>query len=324
MNIRDLLKKNPLVLAPMAGVTDKTFRGIVKKHNCGLLYTEMVSTKGLIFGSDRTGEIIDITEEQHPVTVQIFGNTPEEFGRVVDYVQKKGADFIDINMGCPAPKIVKNGEGAALLKDIEKAKKIIREVVKNSSVPVTVKIRKGWDSQNIVALEYGLMAESEGVSAIAIHGRTRDQFYSGKADWDIIKSVREKVKIPVIGNGDVFNPEDVIKMLEYTKCHGVMIGRGAMGNPWIFSRSYKLLTTGLCPLEPTGEEKIETALNHLREHVSYKGEYLGIRQMRKHLAWYLKGLPKATTLRNKINTLDTLQEVENALLQYKSEIKENL
>lgn len=320
MEIKDILKENPLVLAPMAGVTDKTFRQIVKKHNCGLLYTEMVSTKGLIFGTERTGEIIDITDDQHPITVQIFGNNPEEFGKVVDYVQQKGADFIDINMGCPAPKIVKNGEGAALLKDIAKGRAIIREVVRNSSVPVTVKIRKGWDDSSIVAVEYAQMAESEGVSAIAIHGRTREQFYSGKGDWDIIKKVREAVSIPVIGNGDVFTPEDAKKMLDYTKCHGVMIGRGAMGNPWIFSRTYQYLTTGILIKEPSVEDKIETALYHLREHVKYKGEYLGIRQMRKHLAWYLKGLPKASEIRNIINTLDTLDKVEETLLQYKLEL----
>lgn len=318
--IEKILKENPLVLAPMAGVTDRTYRKIVREHKCGLLYTEMVSTKGLIYGGDKTAELMDITENQHPVSVQIFGNKPEEFGRVVDFVQKKGADIIDVNMGCPAPKIVKNNEGAALLKDIEFARQILREVRKNSSVPVTVKIRKGWDESNIVAVEYAQMAQAEGISAIAVHGRTREQFYSGRADWDIIKQVKERVQIPVIGNGDVFTPQKAKEMLEYTKCDGVMIGRGAMGNPWLFSRSYNLIVNNHLDPEPTNNERIDKALYHLLEHVKYKGEYLGIRQMRKHIAWYLKGLPQAANVRNEVNTLGSLKEVSDALEEYRNSL----
>ena len=317
--IRDILNKNPLVLAPMAGVTDRTFRQIVREFKCGLLYTEMVSTKGMIYGGEKTAELIDISEDQHPVTVQIFGNNPSEFGKVVEFVQSKGADCIDINMGCPAPKITKNCEGAALLKNIDKAKEIIRAVVENASIPVTLKIRKGWDESSIVALEYAQMAESEGISAIAIHGRTREQFYSGRADWDIIKKVKEQVGIPVIGNGDVFTPEGAKELLEYTSCDGVMIGRGAMGNPWIFKRSYNYITTGYLEPEPAPEERIDMALYHLKEHVVYKGEYLGIRQMRKHIAWYLKGLTNATRIRDIINTLESTQDVEKVLTEYKGQ-----
>lgn len=318
--IREILKKNPLVLAPMAGVTDKTFREIVKKYNCGLVYTEMVSTKGLIYGGEKTAELIDITKCQHPVNVQVFGNNPSEFGKIVELVQIKGADLIDINMGCPAPKITKNCEGAALLKDFQKAKAIVREVVRNASIPVTLKIRKGWDEASIVALEYAQMAESEGITALAIHGRTREQFYSGVADWNIIKDVKSKVKIPVIGNGDIFTPEDAKKMLEYTKCDGIMIGRGAMSNPWLFRRSYNLLKNNYLEPAPTPTEKIEQALSHLNQHVQYKGEYLGLRQMRKHLAWYLKGLPKATTVRDAINTIESIDEVERVLVEYKDRL----
>lgn len=317
--IKDILRKNPLVLAPMAGVTDRTFRKIVKEFNCGLLYTEMVSTKGIIYGGEKTAELIDITEDQHPINVQIFGNKPSDFGKAVDFVQSKGADFIDINMGCPAPKITKNGEGAALLKDFNRAKDIIREVVKNASIPVTVKIRKGWDDSSTVAVEYAQMAESEGISAIALHGRNREQFYSGKADWEIIKKVKEKVSIPVIGNGDAFTPEKAKEILEYTRCDGVMIGRGAMGNPWIFKRSLNYLTTDYLEPEPTPQERIEMALYHLKEHINYKGEYLGIRQMRKHIAWYLKGLPKATKIRDIVNKLESYEEVKSILVHYKGQ-----
>lgn len=319
--ISQILNENPLVLAPMAGVTDKTFREIVRSYNCGLLYTEMVSTKGLIYGGEKTAELIDITEDQHPVNVQVFGNNPSEFGKIVETIQKKGADFIDINMGCPAPKITKNCEGAALLKDFKNAKAIVTEVVKNASIPVTLKIRKGWDESSIVAIEYAQMAESEGISAIAVHGRTREQFYSGIADWDIIKDIKAKVKIPVIGNGDVFSPEDAKKLLEYTKCDGVMIGRGAMGNPWLFRRSYKLLKNNYLEPEPTPDQKIDLAIYHLKEHIKYKGEYLGLRQMRKHLAWYLKGLPNATNVRDAINTIESMDEVERVLIDYKLRIK---
>ncbi|QNO14837.1 tRNA dihydrouridine synthase DusB [Alkalicella caledoniensis] len=320
MNLKEILKQNPLVLAPMAGVTDKTFRGIVKDHNCGLLYTEMISTKGLIYGSDRTEDMIDIDMSQHPISVQLFGNDPSEFEKVVEFTQKKGADFIDINMGCPALKIVKNWEGAALMKDFKKAESIMRAVVRNSSIPVTVKIRKGWDEENIVATEFAQMAEATGVQGIAIHGRTREQFYSGKADWDIIKLIKSTIKIPVIGNGDLFEPEDVKEMLDYTKCDGVMIGRGAMGNPWLFSRSYNLLKFKEIIEPPTGRERIKAAIDHLYAHVEYKGEYQGIRQMRKHIAWYLKGLPNAANIRDLINTLETVAEINKTLTQYSENI----
>ncbi len=323
MELRKILEENPLCLAPMAGVTDKTYRKIVKDYNCGLLFTEMVSTKGLIFGSERTGEMIDIDSLQHPIAVQIFGNNPDEFAKVVEYVQKKGADIIDINMGCPAQKIVKNNEGAALLRDINRAESIIKKVVENASVPVTVKIRKGWCANSIVAMEYAQMAQYNKIAGISIHGRTREQFYSGKADWDIIKEIKKRVDIVVIGNGDVFEPQDAKKLLDYTGCDGVMIGRGAMGNPWLFNRSYKLIKENTLLSEPTVSEKIHMAIYHLKEHIKYKGEYMGIRQMRKHISWYLKGLPDATYIRDLVNTIEDQKDIIETLLEYEKKLKEN-
>ena len=318
MKLKKILIDNPLVLAPMAGVTDKTYRKIVRNHNCGLLYTEMISTKGLIYGNDKTEDMIDIDSDQHPISVQIFGNDPLEFGRVLDLVQSKGADFIDINMGCPALKVVKNCEGAALMKDFKRAESIIREVVSKSSIPVTIKIRKGWDDNNVVAVEFAQMAEAAGVQGIAIHGRTREQLYSGQADWEIIKEIKNKVNVVVIGNGDIFEPKDAKEMLDYTGCDGVMIGRGVMGNPWIFSSSYSLLKTGEELPLPTNQHKIDTAIMHLKEHVAYKGEYQGVRQMRKHLGWYLKAMPNAAEIKVSINTLESSIAIEKALLEFKS------
>ena len=316
MKIGNLNLDNKVFLSPMAGVTDLPFRLICKEQNCGMLYTEMVNAKALCYDDQNTKKMLKIEKEEHPVAIQIFGSDPEYMGGTAKILNSYPNEILDINMGCPAPKVVKNGDGSALLKNPELAERVLRAVVENSEKPVTLKIRKGWDDTCINAVEIAKMAEDCGISAIAVHGRTREQYYSGKADWDIIREVKENVSIPVIGNGDVFEVEDAINMLNKTNCDAIMIGRGAQGNPWIFKRINHYMQTGEILPEPTLEEKIDTAMKHLKLAVQEHGEYVAVREMRKHIAWYLKGLRNSARVRDEINKIESYEEVVNKLKDY--------
>lgn len=310
--------KNNVFLAPMAGVTNMPFRLICKEQGCGLAYTEMASSKAFQYLHEKTQKIARLSLEEKPAAVQIFGSDPDLMANTAEILCQEGVDLIDINMGCPAPKIVKNGEGSALMLKPKLAEKIIKSVVKSSTVPVTVKMRKSWDDsdQGVDAVALSRIAEESGVSAVAVHGRTREQFYSGAADWDIIKRVREIVAIPIIGNGDIFTPEDAKEMINYTGCKAVMIGRAAQGNPWIFRRTITYLETGELLPEPTAQEKIEMIVRHFRHMIKYKGEYVGVREMRKHIAWYLKGLRNSAKVREEINRIENPDEVLEILMGF--------
>ncbi|MGS6991199.1 tRNA dihydrouridine synthase DusB [Clostridioides difficile] len=316
MKIGNLELKNKVFLSPMAGVTDLPFRLICKEQGCGLLYTEMINGKALCYDDENTKKMLKIEEEEHPVAVQIFGSEPEFMGRAAEIMNDYSNEILDINMGCPAPKIVKNGDGSALMKNPKLAEEVLRAVVKNSKKPVTLKIRKGWDDNSVNAVEIAKIAEDCGISALAIHGRTREQFYTGKADWDIIAEIKKNLSIPVIGNGDVFTIEDSINMLDKTGCDAIMIGRGAQGNPWIFKRINHYMNTGEILPEPTLNEKISTAIKHLKLAVEEHGEYVAVREMRKHIAWYLKGLRNSAKLRDEINKIEDYQEVVSKLEYY--------
>lgn len=305
--------ENPLVLAPMAGVTDLPFRLLCKEQGCGMTYTEMVSAKAILYGNKNTQELLKIGEAERPAAVQIFGSDPEIMAEIGARLAEGPYDIIDVNMGCPVPKIVNNGEGSALMRDPGTAEKILTAMVKAISKPVTVKFRKGFANGEETAVEFAKMAEACGVQAVAVHGRTREQYYSGKADWDVIRRVKEAVKIPVIGNGDVFQPEDAARMMGETGCDGVMIARGAKGNPWIFKRALEFLRTGQASLSPSREEVREMILRHGRMLIEYKGEYVGMREMRGHMAWYTAGMPHSASLRREINQIETYEDMEKLL-----------
>jgi tRNA-dihydrouridine synthase B len=281
----------------------------------------MVSAKGLYYEDKKTETLLQIDEREKPVAVQIFGSDPDIMAQIANEAASTGASIVDINMGCPTPKIVKNGEGSALMLNPNLVGRIVKAVSQAVHLPVTVKVRKGWDEGSINADEIAMIAEENGAKAVTVHGRTREQFYSGKADWDIIKQVKQSVKIPVIGNGDIVTPEDAKKMLEYTGCDGIMIGRGAQGNPWIFSRVIHYLNTGELLPEPTPQEKINKAIENVRLLVQYKGEYVGIREARKHVAWYIKGLRNAARVKEAVNRITTLSEMENLLREYGSDVE---
>ncbi len=313
MKIGNLELANNVFLAPMAGITDRPFRTICHEMGCGLVYSEMVSAKGIYYNNENTKMLLDVGEEERPVAIQLFGSDPKIMGAIGKKIEYINSDIIDINMGCPVPKVVKNGEGSALMKTPELAGRIIKSLVESQKKPVTVKIRKGFDDNNINAVEMAVIAEENGASAVAVHGRTREQYYSGKADWDIIKSVKKAVSIPVIGNGDVFKPQDAEDMLEYTGCDAVMIARGAQGNPWIFKRTIELLKSGVLIDGPTPHEKAQMALRHANMLISYKGEFVGVRQMRAHMAWYIKGVQGASVIRDKINHCESYDEMAELL-----------
>ena len=299
---------NNLILAPMAGVTDLPFRLLCKEQGCAVMYTEMVSAKAILYKNRNTASLMEVHEKERPVALQLFGSDPEIVSSMAAQVEDGPYAWIDINMGCPVPKVVNNGEGSALMKNPKLAEELLAALVKRVKKPVTVKFRKGFDDTHVNAVEMAKIAESCGVSAVAVHGRTREQFYSGTADWEIIRQVKEAVKIPVIGNGDIFTPQDARRMLDETGCDGLMIARGAKGNPWIFSRTLHYLDTGEL-LPPPGKDEIrEMLLRHAELQVQYKGEYLGIREMRKHLAWYTAGLPHSSALRNDVNQAETWEE----------------
>ena len=315
LKIGNVELENNLILAPMAGVTDLPFRRIVEKFNPGLVCTEMVSSKALLYGDEKTKGLLKTDGEKRPISMQIFGSDIESMKYAAQYVSKL-ADILDINMGCPAPKVVKNGDGSKLLLDLEKAKDIMETVVKNSKVPVTLKFRKGWDSEHIVATEIAKIAQQAGISAITIHGRTRAEYYSGKADLEIIKKVKESVNIPVIGNGDVVDEESAKEMFEKTGVDGIMIGRASMGNPWIFKQTVEYLKTGSVLPNPTDEEKLDTIIKHLEMEIEEKGEFIAVREMRKHISAYTKNMKNSSQFRSIINTLESKEEVENALKEY--------
>jgi tRNA-dihydrouridine synthase B len=308
MQIGTVKLANPVILAPMAGVTDLPFRLLVKEMGCGLVYTEMVSDKGLIYQNEHTLDMLRIDDGERPVALQIFGSEPEPMAKAAKIVEKAGADIVDINMGCPTLKIVKNGEGSALMRTPELAYAIIASVVDAVQIPVTVKIRKGWNDSSVNAVQMAMLAEKAGAAAISVHGRTREQFYSGEADWSIIKAVKESVSIPVNGNGDVRSPQDALRLLTETGCDGIMIGRGAQGNPWLFRQVVHYLATGQLLPGPTMAERFDMTLRHLEMLVAHKGEHIGIREMRRHAAWYTKGLPHSAELRLKFNQAETRED----------------
>ena len=316
MKIGNLNLDNRVFLSPMAGVTDLPFRLICKEQDCGMLYTEMVNAKALCYDDQNTKKMLKIEEEEHPVAIQIFGSDPEYMGGAAKILNSYPNEILDINMGCPAPKVIKNGDGSALMRNPKLAAEVLTAVVKNSEKPVTLKIRKGWDDESVNAVEIAKIAEECGISALAIHGRTREQFYSGKADWDIIAEIKQAINIPVIGNGDVFEVEDAVNMLEKTKCDAIMIGRGAQGNPWIFNRINHYMKTGEILPEPTLEEKITTAIRHMNLAVAEHGDYVAVREMRKHIGWYLKGLKNSAKYRDQINKITDYKEVIAMLEEY--------
>lgn len=305
---------NNLILAPMAGVTNRPFRIICKKYGAGMVCTEMASSRAMFHNDLKTKRLLNTEGEERPISMQIFGSDEESMMYATEQVSKI-ADIVDINMGCPAPKVVKNGDGSKLLLDLEKAEKILIAVVNKSTVPVTLKIRKGWDKENIVAVEIAKIAERVGISAITVHGRTRSEFYTGKADWDIIKKVKENVKIPVIGNGDVIDGETAKIMFEYTGVDGIMIGRGSFGRPWIFKEIIEYLENGKKIEEPNNQEKLEVIKRHIDLAVEEKGE-IAVKELRKHIAWYTKNLKNSSEFRNSINQIETKEELVNKLDEY--------
>ena len=317
MNIGNVTINGFAFLAPMAGVTDITFRRICKSYGTAMVYSEMVSAKALHYNDKKTAELMKITDAERPCAVQLFGSEPDIIAEAIPKVMEAvHPEIIDINMGCPTPKIVNNGDGCSLMKTPRLIGEIMRAATDVSPVPVTAKIRKGWDETTVSAVEIAKILEANGAAAVAVHGRTREQFYSGKADWDIIKSVKAAVKIPVIGNGDIFTAEDAENMLNYTGCDAVMVGRGAQGNPFIFTQINELLSTGEVTTIPTFEDKVNEAIEHLKLLVDARGEYIGVREARKHIAWYIKGLPNATRLKTRVFTEDTFSGVLSLLSEY--------
>ena len=322
MKIGNIEIENGLALGPMAGVTDLPFRLLCRQMGCELLFTEMISAKALMYKNKNTAKLLETAdgdgrysflkngESEHPVGIQLFGSDPDIMAEQASKVAELNCDFIDVNMGCPVPKIVNNNEGSALMTQPELAGAILKKMVETCPKPVTVKIRKGFKADDVSAVEIAKIAEAAGVAAITVHGRTREQYYSGTADWDIIKEVKKAVKIPVIGNGDVDSGIRAAQLLEYTGCDGVMVARAARGNPWIFKEISSYLKTGILPARPEWDEITDMILKHARMEIEFKGEYTGIREMRKHVAWYTAGYPHSAELRRSVNLIESYEELE--------------
>ena len=315
LKIGNVELENNLILAPMAGVTNLPFRVICKEFGPGMVCTEMASSRAMFHNDEKTKRLFNTEGEKRPISFQIFGSDEESMEYACEYMNKF-ADIIDINMGCPAPKVVKNGDGSRLLLDLEKAKSIMEAVVKVAKVPVTVKIRKGWDKDHVVAVEVAKIAEEVGISAITVHGRTRSEYYTGKADLDIIKKVKESVNIPVIGNGDVVDEESAYRMFEYTGVDGIMIGRGSFGNPWIFRNIKYYLETGKKLPPPSNEEKLRVMKKHIELAVKEKGEEVAVKELRKHISWYTKNLKNSSEFRNRMNKIESKEELVKSLEEY--------
>lgn len=320
MKIGNAELKNNIFLAPMAGVTDMPFRRICANFGAGLVYSEMISAKGLYYNDKKTAELMQISDDERPCAIQIFGSDPDIMAEIIPKVMAYKPDIIDINMGCPTPKIVNNGDGSALLKHPGLIGKIVRAVSDASSVPVTVKIRKGWDDNSVSAVETARIIEENGAAAIAVHGRTRAQFYSGEADWDIIRQVKQAVKIPVIGNGDIWSAADAKRLIDYTGCDAVMVARGAEGNPFIFRQINELFQTGEISFFPSPRQRLAQALEHAKALAAFKGEERGIKESRKHIAWYIKGLPNASGIKGEIFKISDLASMQNILTEYMNSI----